>query len=130
MGDNGRTLIRAAALAACLLAVGCAGSKVLYLDPHPLPPREPASVRFLTEEPKQSYKVIALIEAGDEGWNITREKLEAKLVAEAAKLGGEAAILCAEKRDSPFVWTYVPLGMAGTANRTTLAAKVIVFAGP
>ena len=123
-------MIRAAALAAFLFAVGCAGSKVLYLDPHPLPPREPASVRFFSEEPARSYKVIALIEAGDEGWDIPREQLESKLMARAAKLGGEAVILCAEKRDSPFVWTYVPLGMAGTANRTTLAAKVIVFAGP
>jgi len=95
----------------CLLAVGCAGSKVLYLDPHPLPP----AARAL-ERP------VLLGRA--------REKLEAKLVTEAARLGGEAVILCAEKRDSPFVWTYVPLGMAGTANRTTLAAKVIVFASP
>jgi hypothetical protein len=88
------------------------------------PARSPDSVRVLLEEPQQPYTVIAEIESNGETIFDSFDDLREEMIAEAAKLGGEALILGPETTDSEFIFT-------GTAmiksDRRRLTGKVIVY---
>ena len=86
--------------------------------------RSPDSVAVLLEAPQQPYTVIALIESNTETVFDSFDDLRREMVAEAAKLGGEALILGPEVTDSEFIYT-------GTAmiqsDKRKLTGEVIVY---
>ncbi len=111
-------------LFACLLTVGCLSTSVQRMDQVVRPARSPDSVTVLLEAPQQPYTVIAVIESNTETVFDSFEDLRRAMVAEAAKLGGEALILGPEATDSDFILT-------GTAmiqsDRRGLTGEVIVY---
>lgn len=108
----------------CILAVGCINTNVQRLDDATRPARPPDSVTVLLEKPQQPYTIIAIIEATGETAFDSFDDLRTEMLAEAARLGGEALILGAETTDSEFIF-------AGTAmiksDRRKLTGRVIVY---
>ena len=108
----------------CILVVGCINTTVQRLDPAVRPARSPDSVAVLLEKPQRPYTVIAVIEADAKTVFDSFEDLRKAVVAEAAKLGGEAVILVSESADSEFIFT----GNAMIeSEQRTLMGEVIVF---
>ena len=109
-----------------LWASGCVGLDVHRLDSQPRPQRHPDAVRVLTEAPEGPYTTIALVEASTGTVFKGFEDLRRKLVAEAARLGGDAVIIGEEGKESGVLFT-------GTAQINTeekkLNGRVIVFPG-
>jgi hypothetical protein len=112
---------------ALVIAAGCAsrGADVFRIDNAVRPQTHPDSIRFLAEEPKQPYTVIALVN----GWNVTRgflitfyrKSARRSLAEAAAQLGGDAVLLSANS---------LTRGGADTKWGSTFAqvsGKVIVF---
>jgi hypothetical protein len=111
-------------LSICILAVGCISTNVQRLDDATRPARSPDSLTVLLEEPQQPYTVIAVIESKAETVFDSFADLREEIIAEAARLGGEALIVGAETTNSEFIFT-------GTAmiksDRRRLTGKVIVY---
>ncbi len=88
------------------------------------PARSPDSVTVLLERPQQPYTVIAVIESNGKTVFDSFDDLRNEMIAEAAKLGGEALIFGPESTDSEFIFT-------GTAmiksDRRNLTGEVIVY---
>ena len=108
----------------CILAVGCINTNVQRLDHAVRPARSPDSVTVLLEKPQQPHTVIAVIESNGKTVFDSFDDLRSEMIAEAAKLGGEALILGPESTDSEFIFT-------GTAmiqsDRRNLTGEVIVY---
>ena len=108
----------------CIFAVSCINTSVQRLDDAVRPARSPESVAVLLEEPQQPYTVIAVIKSNTETVFDSFDDLRNEMVAEAARLGGEALILGPEDSDSEFIFT-------GTAmiqsDRRNLTGEVIVY---
>lgn len=109
---------------ACVLALGCINTNVQQLDFEVRPPRSPESVTVLLETPEKPYTVIAVIEANTETVFDSFEDLRNEMVAEAAKLGGDALILGTEATDSEFIFTGTAMVQSDTRR---LSAEVIVY---
>ena len=113
-------------LAVCIsvLAAGCINTSVQRLDHAVRPPSSPELVSVLLEEPQRPYTVIATIESTGETAFDGFDDLQDAIVAEAARLGGEALILGSGTTDTNFILT-------GTAmirsDRKKLTGEVIVF---
>lgn len=88
--------------------MACATSDVMRLDSVSRSPRSPTSVQLLLEQPTTPYTAIALVEVSDQGWELKLESLRNKLVAEAAKLGGDAVVL--SRRTSNAGSVLMPVG--------------------
>jgi hypothetical protein len=110
-------------LSVCLLAVGCVKANIERLDQAVRPARAPDSIAVLAERPDQPYTVIAVIESSTETLFKGFDDLRAKLVAEAAKLGGDALILGSETTKANVMFTPTPIYY----DRKELTAEVIVF---
>jgi lipopolysaccharide export system protein LptA len=108
----------------CILVAGCINTSVQRLDHAVRPARSPDSVTVLLEEPQRPYNVIAVIEANAKTVFDSFDDLRKAMVAEAAKLGGEAVILVSESTDSEFVFTGNAMIESDQRN---LIAEVIVF---
>jgi hypothetical protein len=108
----------------CLFAAGCVSASVERLDHAARPARSPDSVAVLIEKPEQSYTVIAVIEAKGESVFDSFDDLRQKLLAEAAKLGGDAVILGQESTDSNFILTGTAMIESDTKK---VSGEVIVF---
>ena len=108
----------------CILAVGCINTSVQRLDHAVRPARSPDSVTVLLEKPQQSYTVIAIIESNSETIFDSFDDLRKQMVAEAAKLGGEALILGPESTDSEFIFTGVAMIQS---DERILSGEVIVY---
>ena len=112
------------AILIALLAIGCASVDVERLDDIPRPQRSADAVSVLMEEPDRPHTVIAVLESKTgsvfEGFDDLREKL----VAEAAKLGGDAIILGDEGKEGTMLITAT--GQIHS-DQKTLTGKVIVF---
>ena len=108
----------------CIFAVGCINTSVQRLDHAARPARSPDSVTVLLEQPQRPYSVIAVIESNGETVFDSFDDLRVEMIAEAAKLGGDALILGPESTDSEFIFT-------GTAmiksDRRNLTGEVIVY---
>ena len=111
-------------LVVCVLSVGCVNNSVQRMDQIVRPARSPDAVTVLLEKPQRAYTVIAIIESNTETVFDSFDDLRKAMVAEAAKLGGEALILGPEATDSEFILT-------GTAmiqsDQRRLRGEVIVF---
>lgn len=112
------------AVSACILAVGCISTSVQRLDDAPRPARSPESVTVLRETPTEPYTVIAVIESRSETVFDSFDDLRREMVAEAAKLGGEALILGAESTDTEYI--FAGTAMIQSVTRI-LTGEVIVF---
>jgi len=81
------------------------------------------------EDPERPYKVIAMIEVSDEGWDFYLEELKDRMVIETAALGGDAVIIGIESRDSGTIFT--PMGAGGfigtNLKEKRILGKVIVY---
>lgn len=107
-----------------VLVVGCISTDVHRLDHEVRPVRSPDSVAVFLEKPSQPYTVIAVIEADGKSMFDSFDDLRESVVAEAAKLGGEAVILVSESTDSEFIFT----GNAMIeSDKKGLIGEVIVF---
>jgi hypothetical protein len=86
----------------------------------------PGSVaRFsLLEKPQQPYTVIAVIESNSETVFDSFDDLRKEMIAEAARLGGEALILGPESTDSQFIFTGIAMIKSDKRN---LTGEVIVY---
>ena len=108
----------------CVFAVGCINTNVQRLDHAAHPARSPDSVAVLLEKPQRPYTVIAVIESNAETVFDSFDDLRREMIAEAAKLGGDALVLGPESTDSEFIFT-------GTAmiksERRNLTGEVIVY---
>ena len=115
------------ALSVCMLTVGCLSTSVHRMDEVVRPPRSPDSLTVLLEKPQRPYTVIAIIESNTETVFDSFDDLRRAMVAEAAKLGGEALILGPEATDTDFILT-------GTAmiqsDKRGLRGEVIVYVTP
>jgi len=81
-------------------------------------------VAVLIEKPQRPYTVIAVIESEAKSVFDSFDDLRKEMIAQAAKLGGEALILGPESTDSEFIFT-------GTAtiesDKRNLTGEVIVY---
>lgn len=112
------------AIPVCVLAAGCINTSVQELDQEVRSVRSPDSVTVLLEKPEQPYVVIAVIEANGKTVFDSFEDLRNAMVAEAAKLGGEALILGPEATDSEFIFTGTTMVQSDTRK---LTGEVIVY---
>ncbi len=108
----------------CILAVGCINTSVQRLDHAARPARSPDSVTVLVEKPQQPYTVIALIESNGETAFDSFDDLRKEMIAEAAKLGGEALIVGPESTDIQFIFTGIAMIRSDTRK---LTGQVIVY---
>jgi hypothetical protein len=112
------------AASACCLVLGCVNTSVQQLDQAIRPARSFDSVSLLLEKPDEPYTVIAVIDAKTgtvfDGFDDLREEI----VAEAAKLGGEAVILGSESTDTAFIFTGIAMIQSDTRK---LSGEVIVY---
>jgi hypothetical protein len=108
----------------CFFAVGCINTSVQRVDHAARPARSPDSVTVLLEQPQRPYTVIAVIESRGETVFDGFDDLRVEMIAEAAKLGGDALILGPKSTDAEFILT-------GTAmiksDRRRLTGEVIVY---
>lgn len=121
-----------ALLLVVLAIVGCTTtSDVMRLDETARAPTPLSDVVLLVEEPLRSYSVIAMVEASDQGWDLSLEKLKRTILKEAAALGGEAVILGTSS--SPSGTDFVPIGRKMDYGfdqvEKKLLGKVIVYTG-
>lgn len=114
-------------LIACAVAAGCVTARFQRLDPQVRPARAPDSVAVLEQAPPQPYTVIARIESSTETVFKGFDDLRAKLVGQAAQLGGDAVILGPESKKTTFI--LLPTGMI-PSERKTLTAEVIAIQRP
>ena len=119
-----RQWLGVSACSLAIIAVGCINTSVQQLDQSVRPARSPDSVAVLLEAPQQPYTVIAVIKSNTETVFDSFDDLREEMIAEAAKLGGEALILGPEATDSEFIFT-------GTAmiqsDKRKLTGEVIVY---
>jgi hypothetical protein len=108
----------------CVFAVGCITTNVERLDEATRPAVSPDAVTVLLEEPQEPHTVIAVIESNAHTVFDSFEDLRSEMIAQAAKLGGDAVILGRESTDSEFIFT-------GTAmvksDKRKLTGRVIVY---
>jgi len=107
-----------------LLLAACVSASVQQVDTTARAPRSPDSVEVLEEAPSRAYTVIATIEAGSDLVFDSFDDLCDEMVAEAAKLGGDALILGLEARDSEFIFTGTAMVQSDTRR---LSGEVIVY---
>ena len=110
-----------------LLSVGYITTSVQRVDQATWPARSLDSVTVLLEKPPQPHTVIAVIEAKAKTVFDSFDDLQRALIAELAKLGGEAVIVGPKSTESEFILT-------GTAiiksDLRQLTAEVIVYTVP
>lgn len=112
------------AIPVIILAVGCINTSVQTLDHEVRAARAPESVAVLEQKPQQPYTVIAVIEANTGTVFDSFDDVRNEMVAEAAKLGGDALILGPEATDSEFIFTGTAMVQSDTRR---LSAEVIVY---
>ena len=74
-------------------------------DKVPRPQRSPDAVQVFSEKPDRPYTVIAVVESRTDAVFKGFDDLREKLIAEAARLGGDAVILGLEERESTMLIT-------------------------
>jgi hypothetical protein len=107
-----------------LLTAGCISTSVERLDQAPQPARAVDSVTVLAQAPDRPYTVLAVVTARGATVFDSFDDLRARVVADAAALGGHAVIL------APGTTTWTPIfntvGFVRSEERR-LVGEVIVF---
>ena len=115
------------AVSVCLVTAGCISTNVQRLDPAARPALSPDAVTVLFEMPERPHTVIAVLESTAETVFDSYADLRDEMVAEAAKLGGQALVLGPESTDSEFIFTGVAMVKS---DRKKLTGEVIVYEPP
>ncbi|MGD0613875.1 MAG: hypothetical protein ABSA69_00350 [Verrucomicrobiota bacterium] len=122
--------VPAALLATVALLSGCANISEqthAYLGSPEYPPTAPGAVQILRAEPKRPKVLLGEIILGVEG-NPSRQTLEAKLKAAAAKLGADAVFVVSDRTHVfPFVygdWYWGPMGVTEEAHRHIVVVAI------
>jgi len=108
----------------CVVAGGCVTSQVQRLDSGVRPERARDSIAVLQKAPEQPFTVIARIETQTGTVFQSFDDLRAKIVDQAAQLGGEAVIVGPEFKETEFI--FLTTGMIPSETKK-LSADVIVF---
>ena len=119
------------ALLALALTACSVKTDVMRLDTTPRQEKRPVDVQVLLETPSRPHRIIAMIEATDQGWGLGLEKIKAGMVARAAKLGGDAVII-GGRTTTDAGTAFLPIGNAVfgvPSTATNLQGAVIVFEG-
>jgi hypothetical protein len=111
-------------IAICLFAAACVSTSVERLDHAARPARPPDSVSLLVEQPQRPYTVIAVIESKGKSVFDSFEDVRQEMIAEAAKLGGDAVLVGPESTDTDFILTGTAMIKSDTKKIT---GAVIVF---
>jgi hypothetical protein len=115
---------RAVPILLSIFAAGCMTAKVHRLDQKIRAPRPLETIQVLDEAPDQPHTVIAHIDSKADAVFDSYDDLRARIIEEAAELGGHALILGPESTESqPII---LATGMI-MSERRTLEADVIVF---
>ena len=114
---------RVLAVTVCLLVVGCVSLKAQRLDEVVRPARTPESVAVLAEEPDQPYTVIAVVESSYDGALKGFDDLRWEMIAEAARLGGDAVILGPETKKTGVIFVPTPIFF----DSKKLTGRIIAF---
>ena len=115
---------RALFVCLCVVAAGCVTARTQRLDSDVRPARAPESVVVFEEAPERPYTTIARIESHSDAVFKSYGDLRAKIIDEAAQLGGEAVILGPESKETNFL--ILTTGMIASEKKK-LAGEVIVF---
>ncbi|MGD8897080.1 MAG: hypothetical protein PVJ73_13670 [Acidobacteriota bacterium] len=115
---------RALFVCMCVVAAGCVTAQTQRLDSDVRPARAPESVVVFEEAPERPYTTIARVESRADNVFKDYGDLRAKIVDEAAQLGGEAVILGPESKETEFI--ILTTGMIASEKKK-LAGEVIVF---
>jgi len=115
------------AVSVCILLAGCINTTVQRLDSAARPALWPDAVTLLLEAPQRPHTVIAVLESKGESVFDSYADLRRELVAEAAKLGGQALILGPESADVDFIFTGITMIRS---ERKKLTGEVIVYGAP
>jgi len=107
-----------------ILVAGCVSANVHRMDQTIRAPRPLEAVQVLDEPPDQPYTVIAHIESRAKAVFDSYEDLRARMIREAAELGGHALILGPESTESQPIILVTGMIMS---EEKTLEADVIVF---
>jgi len=119
---------RAFVISLCLLAVGCVSLRVRRLDAVARPVRAAESVAVVHEAPDRPYTVIAVVESSYEGALKGFEDLRKELIAQAARLGGDALILGPESKQTGMILVATPSAPTPIFfDRKKLTGEVITF---
>ena len=117
-------------LAGALALTGCATINVqsnAYLGSPHYPPGNPANVRILPAEPKEPLERLGQVFLSVDG-SPSREELEKRLRAEAAKLGADAVYVTSDRmRIVPYVYWdpwWGPTGPFESSRRDIAAVAV------
>src|SRR5262249_28564024 len=122
-------LRRLALLFLSVAVYGCTSIKVTYVDPSPRAATQPSAVEVFREEPTRSYRVVARFKFEDKGWQLTRDQLDRRVRVQAARLGGQAAVLD-QNVQSHFVSEGLLVGHTSEVSQQVLFVRVIVFTEP
>ena len=117
---------RQIALLTALLSVGCVSASVQRLDNQPRPEQPVDHIQVLVEEPAEPYEVIAVVEAKTGTLFKGRADLQGKLIAEAARLGGDAVIVGKMSTESGVLFTHTSQVQL---EEKMMVGTVIVFTG-
>lgn len=118
---------RALLTSLCFFALGCASVRVQRLDPVDRPAQPTESVAVLLEEPIRPYTVIAIVESSYDGALKGFDDLRREMIAEAARLGGDALILGPESKKTGVMFVAAPVPTPIFFDRKKQAGEVIVF---
>lgn len=105
-------------IAAVLGVLSCTSADILRLDPTPRPQTDPASIQLLGQEPTRPFTVIAIVSAQSPGIGDGAAQVRARLIKEAARLGGQALLFDAS--------SLTRVG-GSDSERQQLTGKVIVY---
>jgi hypothetical protein len=105
---------------------GCTAIRVTYVDPTPRNQTEPSSIQVLRGEPPRAYQVVARFQFADKGWNLSETELNRRIRIEAARLGGEAALV-EQMVQNHLVSEGLLIGHTAEVSQRVLFVRVIVF---
>lgn len=115
---------KALLVSACVVATGCVTSHMQRLDSDVRQARAPDSVVVFQQVPERPHTVIAQIESKTGTVFQGFDDLRAKIIDQAAQLGGDGVIVGPESKETNFL--ILPTGLIPMETKK-LAASVIVF---
>lgn len=117
-------------IASILLISSCTSADVMRIDLTPRPAKADwREVEALFEEPDRPYTRIAIIQADDDGNDLSLDKIKERIQKEAAKLGADAVII-GMPSTGPGATYVIPIGeifYAGTSTVKSLSGVAIVW---
>lgn len=114
---------RALVVSLGLLVAACVSTKVNRLEQVARPPHPPESVTVLLERPDQPYEVVAVLESSVDGALRGFDDLRKDMIAEAARLGGDALVLGPETKKTGVMFVPTPIFY----DEMKLTGEVIAF---